>query len=78
MLGEMHDLIHEFPNLTDKIDELRTSNATFAQLMKEYDELDARIRDLEELGQPVADETIEELKKKRLSLKDRLYAFLRE
>jgi uncharacterized protein YdcH (DUF465 family) len=78
MLGEMHDLIHEFPNLTDKIDELRTSNATFAQLMKEYDQLDARIRDLEGLGQPVADETIEELKKTRLSLKDRLYAFLRD
>jgi uncharacterized protein YdcH (DUF465 family) len=78
MLGEMHDLIHEFPNLTDKIDELRTSNATFAQLMKEYDELDARIRDLEGLGQPVADETIEELKKTRLSLKDRLYALLRD
>jgi uncharacterized protein YdcH (DUF465 family) len=78
MLGEMHDLIHEFPTLTDKIDQLRTSNATFAKLMKEYDELDARVRDLEELGQPVADETIEDLKKERLKLKDRLYAFLRE
>ena len=78
MLGEIHDLIHEFPNLTDRIDELRTSNTTFAQLMKEYDQLDARIRDLEGLGQPVADETIEDLKKIRLSLKDRLYAFLRD
>ena len=78
MLGEMHDLIHEFPNLTDKIDKLKTNNATFAQLMKEYDELDARIRDLEELGQPVADETLEDLKKERLQRKDRLYAFLKE
>jgi hypothetical protein len=78
MLGEMHDLIHEFPNLTDKIDKLKTNNATFAQLMKEYDELDARIRDLEELGRPVADETLEDLKKERLQRKDRLYAFLKE
>jgi uncharacterized protein YdcH (DUF465 family) len=74
----MHDLIHEFPNLTDKIDKLKTNNATFAQLMKEYDELDARIRDLEELGRPVADETLEDLKKERLQRKDRLYAFLKE
>jgi uncharacterized protein YdcH (DUF465 family) len=41
--------------------------------MTEYDTLDARVRRLEELGTPVADETIEDLKKERLLLKDRLY-----
>jgi uncharacterized protein YdcH (DUF465 family) len=45
--------------------------------MDDYDELDARVRSIEELGTPVADETIEELKKERLLLKDSLYLMLR-
>ncbi|MFP4062290.1 MAG: DUF465 domain-containing protein [Halochromatium sp.] len=77
MLGEMHDVLHEFPELEDKIDEMRASNAAFAELMDDYDELDAKVRHLEELGTPVADETIEDLKKQRLLLKDRLYDLLR-
>lgn len=77
MLGESHDLLHEFPDLETKISALRSNNAEFARLMDDYDALDARVRDLEELGTPVADETIEELKKERLVLKDTLYAILR-
>ena len=77
MLGEIHDVIHEFPELEGKIDEMRTSNEAFAQLMDEYDALDAKVRKLEELGTPVADETIEDLKKERLLRKDRLYEILR-
>jgi uncharacterized protein len=53
------------------------SNPEFARLMDDYDALDAHVRDLEELGTPVADETIEELKKERLVLKDTLYGILR-
>jgi uncharacterized protein YdcH (DUF465 family) len=77
MLGESHDLLHEFPNLHEKIAGLRDSDEEFARLMTEYDTLDARVRKLEELGTPVADETIEDLKKERLLLKDRLYEILR-
>ncbi|MBK1647502.1 YdcH family protein [Rhabdochromatium marinum] len=77
MLGEIHDLIHEFPELVGKIDTLRVSDTDFAADMDRYDALDARIRKLEELGTPVADETIEDLKKERLLLKDRLYNRLR-
>ena len=77
MLGEPHDLLHEFPELEGKIESLRQTNPDFAHLMNDYDGLDARVRQLEELGVPVADETIEELKKERLALKDRLYIILR-
>ncbi|MBK5964971.1 hypothetical protein CCR95_12980 [Thiocystis minor] len=77
MLGESHDLLHEFPDLENKIAALRSANPEFAQRMDDYDELDARVRSIEELGTPVADETIEELKKKRLLLKDSLYLMLR-
>lgn len=77
MLGEPHDLVHEFPELVNKIALLRQDDEGFATLMRDYDELDACIRRLEELGTPVADETIEDLKKERLRRKDRLYEILR-
>jgi uncharacterized protein YdcH (DUF465 family) len=77
MLGEKHDLLHEFPELEGKIESMRETNEPFAALMAQYDELDARVRKLEELGTPVADETIEDLKKERLLLKDKLYELLR-
>jgi uncharacterized protein len=77
MLGEPHDLVHEFPELKGKIASMRATNPQFAHLMSDYDDLDARVRQLEELGIPVADETIEELKKERVVLKDRLYTVLR-
>ena len=77
MLGESHDLLHEFPELNDKINELKAKDPAFAQRMEEYDALDRRVRELEELAQPVADETMEDLKKERLKLKDELYARLR-
>lgn len=77
MLGEKHDLVHEFPELEGKIEAMRESNEPFAALMDHYDDVDARVRKLEELGTPVADETIEDLKKERLLLKDRLYELLR-
>lgn len=72
-----HDLLHEFPDLEQRISALRASNPDFAALMDEHNALDARVRQIEELGNPVADETIEDLKKQRLHLKDQLYAMIR-
>jgi uncharacterized protein YdcH (DUF465 family) len=77
MLGEQHDLVHEFPDLEGKIAEMRETNPPFADLMNQYDDLDSRVRKLEELGTPVAAETTEDLKKERLLLKDTLYELLR-
>jgi uncharacterized protein YdcH (DUF465 family) len=76
MLGESHDLLHEFPEYADKISDLHENNEVFHNLMDEYNWLDAQIRGLEELSTPVADFHIEEMKKRRLLLKDRLYAIL--
>jgi uncharacterized protein YdcH (DUF465 family) len=78
MLGESHDLLHEFPEYEDKITELRQSSEVFHNLMDEYDWLDAHIRSLEELNTPVSDFHIEEMKKRRLLLKDKLYAILHD
>jgi uncharacterized protein YdcH (DUF465 family) len=76
MLGEPHDLLHDFPQFAARIEELKASDPSFARLVREHDELDADIRRLEELGQPVADITMETLKLHRVHLKDRLYRAL--
>ena len=41
MLGEKHDLVHEFPEYEQRIGELRQGNDYFAGLLRQYDGLDA-------------------------------------
>lgn len=78
MFGEHHDLVHELPEYKDKIHEMKTSNAHFAKLFEEYDEVDHEIRRIEQEIETPSDEYTEELKKKRLHLKDELFAMLKE
>ena len=77
MLGEHHDIDHEFPKYHDKIVELSERDPEFAALMKEHDRLDDEIRDLEEHDSPVSDVYLEDQKKKRALLKDKVYDILR-
>ncbi len=78
MFGEHHDLVHELPEYRDKIHAMKTSNAHFSKLFDEYHELDHEIRRIEQEIETPSDEYTEELKKKRLSLKDELLAMLKE
>ena len=71
-----HTLVNEFPQLKDKIHALKTSDHHFARRFDEYNDLDREVRRLEGEGSPKADESMEELKKKRLALKDELYRML--
>ena len=77
MLGEHHDLITEFPEYKDKIHELKMSNAEFAELYKQYQELDQEIYHIEEQFETPSDDYTEVQKKKRVMLKDQLYAMLK-
>lgn len=76
MLGEHHSLIQEFPEHREKIHQLKTSNAHFARLFDEYHDVDKHIYRIEEQIETVSDDYAEELKKKRLSLKDQLYQMI--
>jgi uncharacterized protein YdcH (DUF465 family) len=78
MLPEHHDIDHEFPEYHEKLEKLAQADPDFALLVAKYDELDDEIRELEELGQPIADEEMEKMKFKRAGLKDRIYARLRQ
>jgi hypothetical protein len=76
MLGEHHYLGHEFPEHHDRIHQLKMENGHFRQLMEKYDEVTSKIERLEQEGEPVTDEHMEDLKKERLNLKDELYQML--
>ncbi|MEI7431132.1 MAG: DUF465 domain-containing protein [Betaproteobacteria bacterium] len=70
---EHHDLHTEFPEMNDAIAVLKKSNPLFARLYATYHRLTGKVEDLEEHDLPVADFTIEELKKHRVKMKDDLY-----
>ena len=76
MLGEHHGLAHEFPEHHERIHELKMSHDHFHKLMKRYDAVNEKVERLEQQGGPVTDETLEELKKERLQLKDEIYSWI--
>ena len=78
MLSEHHDIDHEFPEYHQRLEALTAADPEFAELVKKHDTLDDEIRELEERGQPVSDETMEAMKFERAGLKDRIYARLRQ
>lgn len=77
MFGEHHDLLSEFPDLKDKIHELKVNNEEFARLYEQYQQIDQEVYRIEEQFETPSDEYTEELKKKRVLLKDQLYSMLK-
>ena len=71
-----HELAEEFPDYKQKIHDLKVSDHHFARLADEYHKVNREIHRVEANGVNVADETYEELKKERLSLKDQLFQLL--
>jgi uncharacterized protein YdcH (DUF465 family) len=73
-----HSLINEFPLYREKIHALKTSSRHFLKLFDEYHAVDKEINRLETEDSPVTDEHMEQLKKKRLQLKDLLHVMLQD
>jgi uncharacterized protein YdcH (DUF465 family) len=76
VFGEHHDLLHEFPEYKDRIDELKSKDAEFARLCEEFDALDEELLKIQQEIETPSDIYVENLKKKRVHLKDQLYAKL--
>jgi uncharacterized protein YdcH (DUF465 family) len=74
---QKHDLLHEFPELKDKIHDLKVSNNHFRKLFDEYHEVDHSIHSYESGAQATTDDHLTELRAKRVHLKDSLYAMLK-
>ncbi|MDH5480739.1 MAG: DUF465 domain-containing protein [Nitrosomonas sp.] len=73
---EKHDLHHEFPEYHDRIHDLKISDAHFARLFAEYHDINREIIRIEDGVENTADEYLEDLKKKRLLFKDKLYGMI--
>jgi uncharacterized protein len=71
-----HELHEEFPELAAKIHALKTADSQFAALADTYHDLNRAVHRMEAGIETVADDVLEEAKKKRLALKDQISALL--
>jgi uncharacterized protein YdcH (DUF465 family) len=71
-----HELHEEFPEKAEAIRTLKGANAHFARIAGAYHDLNRSIHRIETDIEPADDATLENLKKKRLSLKDQIAQIL--
>lgn len=67
-----HELHEEFPDQAEALHALKVGNPHFAKLADEYHVVNREIHRIETEVEPATDEHLEDLKKKRLSLKDQI------
>lgn len=73
-----HPLGREFPELRDRIHEMKADNMHFSKLFGEYEDVDRAVVRAEQRLDLLKDEDLEKLKFKRVHLKDELYRLLNE
>jgi uncharacterized protein YdcH (DUF465 family) len=73
---ESHDLYHEFPEYQETIRQLTLANDDFVRMMRDYDDVDHKIQRIDQRVEAASELYEEELKKLRVSLKDKLYKML--
>ncbi|MEB8386789.1 DUF465 domain-containing protein [Rhodobacteraceae bacterium KMM 6894] len=71
-----HELHEEFPELADKITEMKTSDAHFAKLADEYHEVNRAVHRAETNVEPVEELAEVQMRKQRSALKDEIYRLL--
>ena len=73
---EHHPLIKEFPEHRDRIHSLKLSNAHFAKLADQYEEVDKHICRAEDAAEGHDEAHMHKLKAERLHLKDQVLKVL--
>lgn len=73
---EKHDLHHEFPEYDQQIHDLKVSDNHFRRLFDEYHEINNEVHRIETGAEATSDETLNQLRLKRVHLKDELYSIL--
>ena len=73
---EKHDLHSEFPELEQKIHELKISNNHFKKLFGIYHEVNNEIHRIETGAENTSDEVLNRLRIERVKIKDELFALL--
>lgn len=77
MSNTPHELMDEFPELVEKMHQLKLDNAHFAKLFEEYHEVNRAIHRAETDIEPTDDAHMEDMRKQRLALKDEIYGMLK-
>lgn len=72
-----HELAEEFPEFSELMHKLKTEDGHFQKLSEEYHELNREIHRAETEVEPVSDEHMEELKTRRVRLKDVIFELLK-
>lgn len=73
-----HELTEEFPDQAAALHSLKESNAHFAKLADEYHEINREIHRIETNVEPASPVHEEDLRKKRMVLKDEIARLLRD
>ena len=76
MSNTPHELAEEFPGQEEKIHALKTANAHFARLMEEYHAVNRGVHRAETNVEPVDQLAENEMRKKRMVLKDEIARML--
>lgn len=71
-----HELAEEFPEHVDVIHKLKTENAHFARLFDDYHEINRAIHRSETNVEPTEELHEQEMRKKRMVLKDEVWGML--
>ena len=71
-----HELAEEFPDDHQVLHALKVSDPHFAHIADTYHEINRRVHRIESLIEPATDEVLNELKHKRLTLKDEIAAII--
>ena len=72
-----HSLYEDFPQYAERIRQLKNENEAFARLASEYHKLDHSVRGLEMRNIPTSDENFEQMKRRRVQLKDQILLMLK-
>ncbi|MBA4786266.1 MULTISPECIES: YdcH family protein [Pseudorhizobium] len=76
MSNTPHEIQDEFPEYVGKMHELKVSDEHFAQLLEDYRDVNRAIHRAETEVEPVADTHMEDMRKRRMVLKDEIYGML--
>ncbi|HMA16488.1 MAG: YdcH family protein [Bacteroidota bacterium] len=72
-----HELHEEFPEAAEALHRLKLENAHFAKLADEYHQVNREVHRIETDIEPASDQRAEDLRKRRLQLKDEIAKILR-
>lgn len=72
-----HQIADEFPEYQDRLRELKQSDGHFARMLDEYDEINRAIHRAETDIEPTDDAHMQDMRKRRMGLKDEIFARLR-